>query len=237
MNRWAKKIHVIATGIVGVQLVAWTMTGLAFTLFDFQVVRGVSDRAAKPSLDLASVRLDQQEAAAVARSARPGVDRVASMRLDTLDGRAVYEVTFADGRGEVIVDAVDGRTISIDTAVATRIATSAFRGPVRVRSVDRRDEDDRSTFVVHLDDARATDVVVDAATGEVTSWRNHTWRLFDTLWSVHVLGYIDRRSPAQWPLRIVALVAAIAVVSGATLLATRISRHRTLEKRTNHGLS
>jgi uncharacterized membrane protein YkoI len=242
MRYWARKIHVVATWIVGAQLVAWAATGFAFTLFDFQVVRGAGDRSPVPALDLPAVRLRPEEAAARALAVEPGSTRVQSVRLKTLDGHAVYEVALADARGELLVAAENGEAVSIDAQVASRIAIGAFRGPVAARSVERRDEDARSAFVVHLDDRRSTEVAVDAATGDITSWRNQTWRAFDTLWSIHVLGYIDRRSPAHWALRIVAFAAAIATFSGAALLLSRLrtrARSRSvkpLEKEDPHGL-
>ena len=237
MNLWVGKIHVLATAIVGVQLVVWTATGFAFTLFDFSVVRGVNDRAPPPALDLASVRLGPEDAVLRSRAARPGTEPVRAIRLKPLDLRAVYEVTFADGTREALVAASDGQPVVIDLETATRIATRAYSGRAHARAVERRNEDERSTFVVHLDDPRATDVVVDAATGEVTSWKNDHWRAFDTLWSLHVFGYIDRRSPAQWPLRVVALLAAVATCSGAALLVGRVWRRVRRQRRASSMLA
>jgi hypothetical protein len=73
-----------------------------------------------------------------------------------------------------------------------------------------------------LDDAAHTEVFIAQKTGEIVSWRNDTWRSFDRLWSLHVFGFVDRESPRQWPLRIAASFAAIAALSGAGLLVTRL---------------
>lgn len=218
MRGWAR-LHVLATAIVGVQLLAWAVTGFAFTLFDFRAVRGSDDRGTTPTLSLATVRLAPADV--VARAARPAA--IESMRLRSLAGRPVYHLAFASG-DEVLIDAEDGRTTAIDAEVAGRIATAAFRSRVSVRRVDRQEEDGRARFVVHLDDARQTQVHVDAASGEIAAWRNVVWRRFDLLWSIHVLGYIDRKSPANWQLRLVGAIAAIATVSGAALLLRRLAR-------------
>lgn len=225
MRPWTKKIHVLATGMVGVQLVAWTVTGLAFTLFDFTVVRGDGDRAKAVELDVASVKVGPAEAVAVASALRPG-GHVQAVRLKTLDHRVVYEVAFDGSAGPraVLVGASDGRPFAVDRKVAAEIATSSFRGAVNARDVEQRDEDGSPSYVVHLDDARSTDVIIDPDTGDVTSWRNRTWRLFDTLWSIHVLGYVERRSPAHWPLRVLAFLAVAATTSGAALLVARVVR-------------
>jgi uncharacterized membrane protein YkoI len=228
MGAWTNKIHVVATGIVGVQLVAWTLTGFAFTLFDFTVLRGQMDRAPAVELDLPSVKLGPAAAASAALAFRPD-GHVQAVRLKMLDHRPVYEVEFDEaGSGPakraVLVGASDGLRFAIDQKAAADIAVANFRGAVRAREVEQRDEDGSPSYVVHLDDERATEVTLDPQTGDVTAWRNHTWRLFDTLWSIHVLGYVDRRSPANWPLRVVGFVAAVAASSGAVLLAFRVVR-------------
>ena len=124
----------------------------------------------------------------------------------------------------MLVGASDGLRFSVDEEVAARIAVSNFRGRVRARGVQSQvDDDGVRSMVVRLDDERATDVAIDPETGAVTSWRNRTWRLFDALWSIHVLGYLDRRSPANWPLRVVAFAAALAASSGAALLLSRFT--------------
>lgn len=227
---WLRRAHLAATALVGVQLVTWTVTGFAFTLFDFAAVRGDADRAPAPALDRAQVRLDLDHVlAAQSRSVR-------AVALKMLDGAPVYDVTFESGE-DALVDARDGRAITIDEHVAASIATHGFRGPVHVAGVSRRDEDGRAVFVVRLDDRAATDVLVDATTGD-TRWQNRSWRTFDALWSLHVLGYVSRTSPAHWPLRIVGFLAAIAATSGAALLIGRLRRRRrpknqTLKKETS----
>jgi len=223
LARFTRPVHVTATAIIGVQLVAWALTGFAFTLFDFRAVRGTDDRASAVLLDpkLLPPLLAEERAGGMPRDELTAVQ---SVHLKMLDGRAVYEVSLAGDRSERLVDVSDGRVLTIDEPRATRIATGAFRGSVHAQSATRKDDEGRGIWVVRLDDRRSTEVAVDAATGDIAWWRNDTWRAFDTLWSIHVLGYIDRRSPAHWSLRIVGFLATVAVLSGAGLLIARLGR-------------
>ena len=184
----------VATAIVGVQLVVWTVTGLAFTLFDFDAMRGTNDRAPPAELDLRRVRVRPEDAANAARASCASAIRAVAIRA--LDDRVVYGVA-CDAAKAVLIDAESAAVSTIDEARAARIATKAFRGGTRIRSVERRKADGEDVFVVHLDDPRATDVSVNAATGEITAWQNRSYRRFDWLWSAHVLGYVDRRNPAN----------------------------------------
>jgi uncharacterized membrane protein YkoI len=220
MTPWIRRIHVAATAIVGAQLVVWTVTGLAFTLFDFDAMRGTEDRAPLPELDLRRLRIPADEAAKAAGGSCTSGVRTIGIR--PLAGRIVYELTCADGK-TVLLDAETGAGSTIDQSLAAGIARDAFRGPVSVRSVERKSSEGDEVFVVHLDDRRGTDVSVDASTGRITAWENRSFRRFDWLWSAHVLGYIDRKSPANWPLRIAALVAVVVSGSGAFLLGGRLA--------------
>jgi Na+-transporting NADH:ubiquinone oxidoreductase subunit F len=221
MLAWLRKVHVVMTSLVGAQLVVWVTTGLAFTLFDFGVVRGTADRSQPTPIALSAVGVGTEQAARVAGANASGA-AVRSVVLESLDGRPTYTIAFVGEKKEVLVDATTGTLISVDAARAASIAVGAFRGRTRAESVERRRSDDRDTFVVRLDDARGTEVTVDAVTGAVTAWQNRSFRFFDALWSAHVLGYLDRTSPANWPLRSVAFLAFVAVASGTGLLLARL---------------
>jgi uncharacterized iron-regulated membrane protein len=223
MASWVRKVHLIMTAIVGAQLVVWTSTGLAFTLFDFTVVHGDADRARDTAVTLPPEPVPIGHAIARARTARPTAGAVQSVELTMLDGRPIYVASFASGP-EALVDAASGDVVAIDAKAAVRVARRAFARPVASRAVESRDVDGRRAFVVTLDDERATEVTVDGVTGKVSAWQNRAWRTFDALWSLHVVGYIDRKSPANWPLRIVAFVAFAAALSGAGLLGVRAGR-------------
>jgi hypothetical protein len=223
MARWLRQVHVIATAIVGAQLVVWTSTGLAFTLFDFTVVHGDADRARDAPLALPTPPLPIDGAIARARSGRPADASVQSLDLTMLAGRPTYVASFTSAP-EVLVDAVSGVVVVVDAEAAVRVARRAFARPVASRAVESREVDGRRVFVVTLDDERATEVTVDALTGKVRAWQNRAWRTFDALWSLHVLGYISRQSPANWPLRVAAFVALSAALSGAGLLGVGAGR-------------
>jgi Na+-transporting NADH:ubiquinone oxidoreductase subunit F len=221
MARWLRRTHVVMTSIVGAQLVVWVTTGLAFTLFDFDVVRGTADRSRPTPIAFSAVGVGVQEAARIAGAKSSGA-AVRSVVLEALAGRPTYTIAFVGEKKEVMVDAATGAVVGIDTARAANIAGAAFRGGGRAESVERRSSDGRDTYVVRLDDARATEVTIDAVTGAVTAWQNRSFRFFDALWSAHVLGYLDRTSPANWPLRAIAFLAFAAVASGTGLLFVRL---------------
>jgi hypothetical protein len=242
----------MSTVIVGAQLTLWVVTGFAFTLFDFRAVRGEDDRARPTPLDPGAIRLSPADALTRARALRPG-EAMTSARITTLGGRVVWDLESSNG-GDVLLDATSGVPVVVDAELAGKIAVAAFAKPTTVQRVlpeshepfSDSDSDSDSTassdskraprlWRVVLDDERRTEMIVDARTGAVTSRQNVHWRRFDTLWSLHVLGYVSRESPANWPLRVVAFLACMVVVSGIGLWMQRI--RTSMWKGNRHGLS
>src|SRR5882672_8125857 len=154
MSAWLRRVHLVMTSVVGAQLVVWVTTGLAFTLFDFGVVRGTADRSQPTPIAFSAVGVGVEGAARIA-GARPSGAAVRSVMLEAVAGRPTYTVAFVGDEKEVLVDAATGAVTSLDADRAVRIAVAAFRGRTRARSVERRRSDERDAFVVHLDDARA----------------------------------------------------------------------------------
>ncbi len=222
LPRVFRRVHFLVTVLIGLPLVVWTVTGFAFTCFDFQSVRGARDRAPPEELDAAN--LEFAGAIARARGRRPG-GHIAQVHARPMLGHTVYEVEFAPPDDPVLVDGPSGEARDGITAEEARaIARAGFRGEVHAgdaRLITSEKEAPgirEAAYRVSLDDANHTEVFVTQRTGEILSWRNDSWRSFDRLWSLHVFGFIDRRSPAHWPLRIAGGLAAIAALSGLALL-------------------
>ena len=58
---------------------------------------------------------------------------------------------------------------------------------------------------------------IGANSGKVSAIRTNTWRLYDLLWSLHIMDYVDRNNFNSWLLRAFALLGVITIVSGMAL--------------------
>ena len=58
---------------------------------------------------------------------------------------------------------------------------------------------------------------IGANSGKASTIRTNTWRLYDLLWSLHIMDYVDRDNFNSWLLRAFALLGVITVVSGIAL--------------------
>jgi hypothetical protein len=219
-----RRLHRIATIVVGVPLVVWTATGFAFTWFDFAAVRGAADRVEPPPLSAADVRVPLADAIA-----RAGGGTARAVELRSVGGRATWIV---DGKR---IDAGDGTVgAALDRDAAAAIARAAHRARPRILDATlitdaRRVLDlDVPVWRVRLDDGRGTDVFVSPSTGAIVAWRNDTWRRFDALWSLHVFGFVSRDNPAHLPLRIAGGLALLVSLTGAWILVATYARRRRL---------
>lgn len=220
MEKLFRRVHFVSIILVGIQLLLWVATGFAFTLFDFQDVRGNYEKAAPredvgTDFDLARAR------------AALGSRTVLEARLRRVAGRPMVELRTPEG---VVLVEGDQVVSPLSREDAIEIARQAVNHAPPLRSVTRQEAKvaeyglELPAWRVEFDDPKDTTLYVSPTTGEVLAHRNMKWREFDLFWSLHVLGYIDRSSPAQWPLRIVAGLALVAALSGTGIALTSLRR-------------
>lgn len=220
MEKLCRRVHFASILVIGVQVLIWTGTGFAFTFFDFQDVRGNYERANQPENVEMSFDLVQ------ARSAL-GERIVTEARCKRMAGKHVVE--FRTPEGAVLVEG--SHIISpLSERDAREVATRALKQAPPIRRAQQQAEKapeygmELPAWRVEFEDAKDTTLYVSPTTGEVLARRNKKWRQFDFLWSLHVMGYIDRSNPANWALRITGGLAVIAALSGAGIVFTSVRR-------------
>jgi len=216
--------------VVGLQLLAWTASGLVFTLDPIAVVRGETlvEPAAPPPVppDAELVPLARARAAS-------GLDAIDGARLVHVRGRWVWALSPPgaappDGPHPVLVDATDGARLSElgpDEARATALEALLVEADVvAVERVEEAAGEIRGRapplWRVRLDDDERTSVYLDATTGAVAAVRTDTWRRFDWFWMLHIMDY-DAREDFHTPLLTTA--AALGVTTSLTGLALAVA--------------
>ncbi len=72
-----------------------------------------------------------------------------------------------------------------------------------------------------FDDSDNTHLYVSTAAGKVTARRSGTWRLYDFLWSLHIMDYRTRDDFNNWLVIAFAGLGLVLTVSGAAILICR----------------
>jgi hypothetical protein len=218
LRTWHRRLSLV----VGLQLLAWTVSGLIFSWDPIADVRGETSVAEEPERvapPLANLRSPAQVAEAL------GVSTVRGVSLEFLRGRWVWRLAGGSEGPTILADARTGAALqALDADEARALATSRFlpKGrPVRVERVIDTGGEYRAKPVpawrVDFDDGDAHHLYLDALTGETTAIRNDTWRRFDWMWMLHIMDYNDRTDFSTPWLKAVAALGVATAASGLTL--------------------
>lgn len=227
--RRVAQAHKIVGLVAGFLLLFWTMSGLFFTLFPIETIRGDPWRPAVDHGDLGNmtVEISVSEAMAAAGGATKA-------ELKPFLGDPVWII-----HGEHTRDMIDARTgerlsplprSEIDRYVAAfgpevtglgqlsviyEVSENALReygGPLPVWVIEYEPNKQR--------------IYIDAGTGDIRAVRTTRWRIFDVLWRFHILDITGDDRFDSWWLKLAAFLGLTMVLSGITLMIDRIVKGR-----------
>ena len=214
MQRFARW-HIWLGWAVGLPILMWAVTGLVMVARPIEEVRGDHLRAAHAAIDPAGL-------------AFPNVgEPVHEARLAWHPDGPQWLVTAADGR-RWRYSARTGAALSpVVEAEARRIAEASYAGKAELEGVaylapDAVPVEARSSGAVwQARFADGTHVYIDDATGEVLALRTGGWRLYDTMWGLHIMD-LQTREDTHHPILIAfAALSAIGASLGCVLLFRR----------------
>jgi hypothetical protein len=127
------------------------------------------------------------------------------------------------------MDIATGRLISpLDEGAARAIAAADYAGDGKIASATLIEKDApieyRNTLPVWqivFDDADQTHLYVQPLTGKVAARRSGLWRMYDFLWSLHIMDYSGRDDFNNWPVVIMSFLGLVLAVTGIGLLVYR----------------
>jgi uncharacterized membrane protein YkoI len=224
-KRWTADIHLWLSLVVGLQVLAWMVSGLFMVSAPIERVRSEHRMAAHVHADLAShgalVAPDQVMAAMSAPVQR--------LSLELVGDRIVYALEMAN-ETKALFDARTGARLSpIDEAFARHIAEVAIAGDAPAAAATLIEADAPIEYRgalpawrIDFDDAENLSVYVDANTGRVAARRSDTWRVFDIMWALHIMDYRERENFNHPLLIVVTALALIMTIFGLVLLASRL---------------
>lgn len=224
MRAWWFWSHKWIGLIVGLQVLAWMVSGLFMTWSPIEQVRSehnireTAPRTLQQSVDLTTAT------DALATLSIP----ISRLELVDIAGRWMWRID-ANGKPHALMDIATGKVISPLTEAAARdIATADFAGQGKIVSATLIENDPpieyRSTLPVWqivFDDADATHIYVHPLTGKVAARRSGLWRTYDFLWSLHTMDYSGRDNFNNWLVVIMSFLGLALTVSGIGLLVYR----------------
>ena len=222
--RVSGKIHKWLALLMAIQILFWFVSGLFFAVVPIERVRSEHMVAETPP---ASIAFDAAAAGlhrVGASGARPG-ERV---ELRAMMGRPVALVSAREGRPR-LYDMTTGRQLSpIPAALAVAIAERDHIGTDRAAAVAPVTEPSPEyrgalpAWRVDFTGENAVSFYVARDTGAVSARRSTLWRVYDFLWSLHIMDFKNHED-FNTPLLILATALALAmVVTGIILFPSRL---------------
>jgi Na+-transporting NADH:ubiquinone oxidoreductase subunit F len=221
-----RKLHRWVALVVGLQVLLWTASGVAFAWLDHHEVTGeaLAEAPAPRTLPAEMTVLDPARL-----PISPGPD-VRSIELRELAGKWLYRIEAADGSVS-LRHARDGTPFEIDAGTARRLAADHYRGAGRLQDVRSQPSEILetrglgATWQATYDDRLGTQLYFSAADGRLVAVRTDTWRLKDFFWMLHTMDYRGR-DDFNNPLLVTAGAAAAWVALSGLWLLVRVFRRR-----------
>lgn len=222
LARLASFVHKWLALIIGIQIVFWVVSGLFFTLFPIEQVRSEHlIRSAQPrSIDTSTLPL-------LATLRGPSGELPTKLTIEHRASGPVILAEFAEAP-PALYDAADLRRLS---PLSAEQASAIARAHVTLSSVP--------TAVEHITEAvpeyrgalpawrvRFADgglsVYVAENTGAVTARRSDLWRVYDTLWALHIMDWENHEDFNHPLIVIVSWLTLLSVIAGIVLIPYRI---------------
>lgn len=219
--KYLTRIHKWAGLVIGVQILLWVGSGLFMTLFPINEIRG---RHIAVQVDLPVAQIP---ALSFEQALQKYDGQVTRAALVNYAGTLAYRM---DGDGGIVtVNAQTGAALSpLSEAQIRRMALEYYFAdePIKRAALitDKTPNEYRRpgpVWQVQFDDRSKTRLYLDPNTAELKAVRTRLWRVYDTMWMLHIMDYKERDNFNSWWLRLAAAAALIFVLSGFGLLAHR----------------
>jgi uncharacterized iron-regulated membrane protein len=222
LARLASFVHKWLALLVGVQIVFWVVSGLFFTLIPIQQIR--SENLIRPA---------QAQAIDTATLASLGSlrgDQNALPTKLTIERRAIGQVVVAEfgNQSPILFDANTLQRLSPFNAqqasAVARAHVTLVSEPTDVTLVTEESAEYRGALPawrVQFPDGGLS-VYVAQNTGAVTARRSDLWRIYDTLWALHIMDWENHEDFNHPLIIIVTVITLLSVIAGIVLIPYRI---------------
>ena len=226
------RAHKMVGLVAGFLLLSWTLSGLFFTLYPIETIRGDPWRPVIDHGDLSEMQMTYT-AQDVLTSAGEDVSRIELRAfLDT----PVWMVE--SGGSRQMVDAETGKVRSPLSdqdleLLITRFGEKPDGLGTRTTTYLLQESPPREyggplpAWVIEYEPGTQR-IYVDAISGDIRSVRTTRWRIFDVLWRFHILDVTGDDRFDSWWLKLAAFLGLVMVLSGLMLGIDRFRKGRLL---------
>lgn len=242
MKIFLRKLHRWLGLLMAVQIIAWMASGLYFSIFPIQEIRGehLTRPAQSPGREEVGGAISP---AAMMHSldAQLGPDwTLRSASLVSMEGEVYWRVEgeAADKPFRRLVASGGGAVVPrLDAEQASRMALSWLKAPAQVSAVEWLEPRsagyefrgrDTAAWKVSFGEPESLNLYLHPWTGEILARRTDRWRIFDFFWMLHIMDFDTRDNFSHPLLQVAAALGLVVALSGLVfwILTTRLFRQR-----------
>jgi len=204
-----RKIHKYLSLFISIQLLLWTISGIYFAYNQIELVRG--EHLRNQSYDEIDFNL-QDLPPITARYMRTFI-RVGEplIQIETATDTIYLEL---DGTKATKIDLDQAMEIvRTKTSLQALTAIEIFEVPAGAEYRGRS----LPLYQIKTDHQNDINAYVDAWTGEIVAIRSSSWRLWDLMWGLHIMDYVDRDNINNILMKVFSILALISSLSGVIL--------------------
>ena len=193
-KKFTRNFHRYLSIFVSIQLLLWTVSGIYFAYNKIELVRGEQYRLPK---DI-EYRI---------------FDRLGLTLIETnKDGKKSYQ-TYPERESiepltkqEALLITSQKTTLNPIEAILIKDVKpgSEYRGSLPAYKVKTDTKDKINVYVGYM-------------TGDISSIRSDSWRIWDLMWSLHIMDYKERENINNILLKVLSILALVTSISGITL--------------------
>ena len=197
-KKFTRNFHRYLSIFVSIQLLLWTVSGIYFAYNKIELVRGEQYRLPK---DI-EYRI---------------FDRLGLTLIETnKDGKKSYQ-TYPERESiepltkqEALLITSQKTTLNPIEAILIKDVKpgSEYRGSLPAYKVKTDTKDKINVYVGYM-------------TGDISSIRSDSWRIWDLMWSLHIMDYKERDNINNILLKVLSILALVTSISGITLFFVR----------------
>jgi hypothetical protein len=217
----ASFVHKWLALIIGIQIFIWIATGLFFTVIPIEQIRSEHRIREAAPLHVSAADLTQLPIALA------GADAPIRLTIENRPEGARIVADYADGSAALFDARTGARLSPLDSQSALAIARARILTSAPVASselVTAGSPEYRGALPawrIAFDEPSKLAVYVGANTGQVTARRSELWRVYDTLWALHIMDYREHESFNHAPIIIVSALALLSTIAGIALIPYR----------------
>ncbi len=224
MNQlFIRKAHRWLGTFAALQLLIWTGSGLFFAISPIDDIRGSHLTSPSASLRLGHVQLISPSNL-VKYNKELAMVSLKHIKISQRLHTPVYIINAEEQK--LVFNAETGEKLTLlnqmqAEAIATNNTTRAILSSTLIKTVQRDSEyrdGELPAWKIKLEGPEHPNLWIGANSGRVNAIRTTNWRIYDFLWSLHIMDYVERKNFNSWLLKGFALLGLITILSGVLLL-------------------